>query len=60
MFVTVRVVAERGPHGSFRIEVQHDQVFAVCACGWRSAPAMNAGLAGALWDKHRDEANTER
>ena len=50
------MVGEGTAHRSFRIEVERDEVYAVCACGWRSDPAMNAGMAGALWDKHRDEA----
>ena len=29
---------------------------AVCSCGWRSPPQRIAGVAGALLDKHRDEA----
>ena len=28
---------------------------AVCTCGWRSDPMLSAGLAGSLWDRHRDE-----
>lgn len=46
-------------HRSFRIELEGDEVVAVCACGWRSAPAMNAGMAGALWDKHLEESAPE-
>lgn len=28
---------------------------AVCSCGWRSEPTLNAGLAGALWDRHVEQ-----
>ena len=28
---------------------------AVSGCGWRSENAMNAGMAGAMWDKHLEE-----
>lgn len=28
---------------------------AVCTCGWHSDPVLSAGLAGSLWDRHRDE-----
>jgi hypothetical protein len=41
------------PHRSFRIEVERGKVYAVCSCGWRSHPALNAGMAGVLWDRHR-------
>jgi hypothetical protein len=43
-------------HRSFRIEVEHNRVYAVCVCGWRSATALNAGMAGALWDRHRADS----
>jgi hypothetical protein len=42
-------------HRSFRIELQGELACAVCTCGWRSDTAMNAGMAGAMWDKHLDE-----
>jgi hypothetical protein len=44
-------------HRSFRIEVERGKVHAVCACGWRSQPALNAGMAGALWDRHRADVD---
>lgn len=28
---------------------------AVCSCGWRSYAVSSAGLAGALWDLHKQE-----
>jgi hypothetical protein len=59
LFGTVRVVPTRSAHRSFRIEVARDVVYAVCVCGWRSDAAMNAGMAGALWDAHRDEMGTD-
>lgn len=42
-------------HRSFRILLTGDRVYAECACGWRSEPALNAGMAGARWDRHLEE-----
>jgi hypothetical protein len=42
-------------HRSFRIEIDGEQARATCTCGWRSDSAMNAGMAGAMWDRHLDE-----
>lgn len=40
-------------HRLERIDFQRPARFvAVCSCGWRSEPTLNAGLAGALWDRH--------
>jgi hypothetical protein len=48
-------MAERpAAHRSFRIELNGEHARAVCTCGWRSEVAMNAGMAGAMWDKHLD------
>jgi len=31
------------------------KVVAVCSCGWRSSPVMNGGMAGAVWDIHKEK-----
>lgn len=49
------MAARPAAHRSFRIELDGEQAIAVCTCGWRSESAMNAGMAGALWDKHLEE-----
>lgn len=52
-FVIVPPMAERPPeHRSFRIELNGEFARAICACGWQSDPSMNAGMAGAMWDRH--------
>lgn len=49
-------MADRPPaHRSFRIELDGDEARAVCVCGWQSDAAMNAGMAGAMWDRHLDQ-----
>lgn len=39
-------------HRSFRIELSDELARAVCTCGWQSEPSINAGMAGAMWDRH--------
>ena len=48
-------MAESEAHRSFRIEMSGAQLCAVCECGWRSDASISAGMAGALWDKHRED-----
>lgn len=51
-------MAERPPaHRSFRIDLDDERAHAVCACGWRSESALNAGMAGALWDVHLSDVS---
>jgi hypothetical protein len=42
---------------------EHRGLYAVCSCGWRSDVTTTAGLAGTMWDQHReasiDPADTE-
>lgn len=40
--------------------VLHDgrEHHAYCSCGWTSPPAVNGGIAGALWDMHVDAEHT--
>jgi hypothetical protein len=53
-------MTQRPPeHRSFRIELSGELAYAVCACGWRSHNALNAGMAGAMWDKHLEEVGQE-
>lgn len=43
-------------HRLDRIDFQRPSRFrAVCTCSWHSDPVLSAGLAGSLWDGHRDE-----
>jgi hypothetical protein len=50
-----RMAARPQEHRSFRIDLDGEQARATCTCGWRSDSAMNAGMAGAMWDKHLEE-----
>lgn len=43
-------------HRLDRIDLERPSRFrAVCTCSWQSDPVFSAGLAGSLWDRHRDE-----
>ena len=53
------MAARPAAHRSFSIEMDGDLALAICTCGWRSPGAMNAGMAGALWDKHLEEVIAE-
>jgi hypothetical protein len=47
-------------HRLERIDFRRPTRFvAVCTCGWRSEPMFNAGLAGALWDRHVQQVPDE-
>jgi hypothetical protein len=46
-------------HRSFRIQLDGDRAFAVCTCEWQSDPALNAGMAGAMWDRHVADARVD-
>jgi len=46
-------------HRSFRIELVNEMAYAQCTCGWQSEPALNAGMAGAMWDRHIEEVVAE-
>ena len=49
-------MAERpAGHESFRIEIDGSRAIAICSCGWRSPDSLNAGMAGARWDRHLEE-----
>lgn len=37
------------------MELDGPYACAQCTCGWRSEPALNAGMAGAMWDRHLEE-----
>ena len=37
----------------YAIEVERGRATARCCCGWASESVGSAGLAGALWDRHR-------
>ena len=48
-----------GMHDFYTIESRRDRVHhttfrARCACGWTTPPALTAGLAGSVWDRHRE------
>lgn len=43
---------------SYRVEfAPRRKLVAVCNCGWRSASVSSGGLAGALFDRHKEETH---
>ena len=49
-----------GEHRFTGIESTRDGHRATCSCGWRSMRYGTAGMAGSVWDRHRDGQDEHR
>lgn len=50
-----------GPHRFYTVErTARHLVRARCECGWATPEVHSAGLAGSIWDRHEEAAETRR
>ena len=52
-------MASGGDHQRLQLNFDGRYFIAACGCGWISDRVSSAGLAGATWDLHRDEVQSE-
>lgn len=43
-------------HRSYHTDANEKGIMAVCSCGWKSSRYSAGGIAGAVWDAHKADA----